>query len=143
MAGRHDRPVLGVLRTRAFARVIGPFLTIVPAIIAFRAPEMGAFIPANIFFRKTENRATIPFAMNEVMDGAGAGTRVDAARSACAGRRSFDWCVRQGGPRDKFFPSFSRLGAERFDCERLLKPLSLGFTGEEALKWKLRYMPSQ
>src|SRR5260370_828084 len=75
MAGGHDRPVPGVLRTRAFARVIWPFLTIVPAIIAFRAPEMGAFIPANIFFRKTENRATIPFAMNEVMDGARAQER--------------------------------------------------------------------
>src|SRR5262245_23235455 len=28
-------------RTRAFARVIGPFLVIVPGIIAVRAPEMG------------------------------------------------------------------------------------------------------
>jgi hypothetical protein len=29
-------------RTRAFARVMGPFLTIVPIIIAVRAPDMGA-----------------------------------------------------------------------------------------------------
>jgi hypothetical protein len=28
-------------RTRAFARVIGPFLVIVPGIVAVRAPEMG------------------------------------------------------------------------------------------------------
>ncbi len=31
-------------RTRAFARVIGPFLTVVPGIIAVRAPEMGALV---------------------------------------------------------------------------------------------------
>ena len=35
-------------RTRAFARVIGPFLVIVPAIVAVRAPEMGPF--ASSFF---------------------------------------------------------------------------------------------
>jgi hypothetical protein len=29
-------------RTRAFARLMGPFLTIVPGIIAVRAPDMGA-----------------------------------------------------------------------------------------------------
>jgi hypothetical protein len=33
-------------RTRAFARVIGPFLIIVPGIIAVRAPDMGAFLSA-------------------------------------------------------------------------------------------------
>ncbi len=33
-------------RTRAFARVIGPFLTIVPGIIIVRAPEMGAALSA-------------------------------------------------------------------------------------------------
>jgi hypothetical protein len=44
-------------RTRAFARVIGPFLIIVPGIIVVRAPEMGAFVPA--FF---ENRA-LPWIM--------------------------------------------------------------------------------
>jgi hypothetical protein len=31
-------------RTRAFARVLGPFLVIVPSIVAVRAPEMGAFL---------------------------------------------------------------------------------------------------
>ena len=31
-------------RTRAFARVLGPFLTIVPAIIALRAGEMNALV---------------------------------------------------------------------------------------------------
>lgn len=31
-------------RTRAFARVIGPFLIIVPGIVAVRAPDMGAFL---------------------------------------------------------------------------------------------------
>ena len=31
-------------RTRAFARVIGPFLVIVPSIIAVRAPKMGTFL---------------------------------------------------------------------------------------------------
>ena len=41
-------------RTRAFARVIGPFLIIVPSIIAVRAPEMGAF--ASAFF---ENQALV------------------------------------------------------------------------------------
>jgi hypothetical protein len=30
-------------RTRAFARVIGPWLAIVPGIIVVRAPEMGTF----------------------------------------------------------------------------------------------------
>lgn len=33
-------------RTRAFARVIGPFLIIVPGIIAVRAPDMGAVLSA-------------------------------------------------------------------------------------------------
>jgi hypothetical protein len=33
-------------RTRAFARVIGPFLAIVPAIIAVRAQNMGAILTA-------------------------------------------------------------------------------------------------
>ena len=33
-------------RTRAFARVIGPYLTIVPAIIAARAPDMGVELSA-------------------------------------------------------------------------------------------------
>ncbi len=32
-------------RTRAFARVIGPWLVIVPGIIVARAPEMGTFVP--------------------------------------------------------------------------------------------------
>jgi hypothetical protein len=41
-------------RTRAFARVIGPFLIIVPGIIAVRAPDMGAFLSA--FF---ENEALV------------------------------------------------------------------------------------
>jgi hypothetical protein len=36
-------------RTRAFARVMGPFLAIVPTIIAVRAPDMGAL--ASDFFR--------------------------------------------------------------------------------------------
>ena len=36
-------------RTRAFARVIGPWLVIVPGIIVLRAPEMGAL--ASAFFR--------------------------------------------------------------------------------------------
>jgi hypothetical protein len=36
-------------RTRAFARVLGPWLTIVPGIIALRAPGMGAF--ASEFFK--------------------------------------------------------------------------------------------
>jgi hypothetical protein len=31
-------------RTRAFARVIGPWLVIVPGIVAVRAPEMGTFL---------------------------------------------------------------------------------------------------
>ena len=31
-------------RTRAFARVIGPWLVIVPGIIAVRTPDMGAFV---------------------------------------------------------------------------------------------------
>ncbi len=31
-------------KTRAFARVLGPFLVIVPGIVAVRAPDMGAFI---------------------------------------------------------------------------------------------------
>jgi hypothetical protein len=35
-------------RTRAFARVLGPFLVIVPGIIVARMPEMGAF--ASAFF---------------------------------------------------------------------------------------------
>jgi hypothetical protein len=33
-------------RTRAFARVIGPFLVIVPAIIAVRAPNLGTILSA-------------------------------------------------------------------------------------------------
>lgn len=36
-------------RTRAFARVIGPWLIIVPGIITFRAPDMGAL--ASDFFK--------------------------------------------------------------------------------------------
>jgi nitric oxide reductase large subunit len=36
-------------RTRAFARVIGPFLVIVPAIVAVRAPDMGTI--ASAFFQ--------------------------------------------------------------------------------------------
>jgi hypothetical protein len=36
-------------RTRAFARVIGPFLVIVPAIVAVRAPNMGTM--ASTFFQ--------------------------------------------------------------------------------------------
>jgi hypothetical protein len=32
------------LRTRAFARVIGPFLVLVPGIIAIRAPELGTMV---------------------------------------------------------------------------------------------------
>jgi hypothetical protein len=36
-------------QTRAFARVLGPWLTIAPGIIALRAPEMGAL--ASEFFR--------------------------------------------------------------------------------------------
>jgi hypothetical protein len=35
-----------IARTRAFARVIGPFLVIVPAIIAVRAPSMGIMLSA-------------------------------------------------------------------------------------------------
>ena len=35
-------------RTRAFARVLGPFLIIVPGIIAVRAPDMGSIL--NAFF---------------------------------------------------------------------------------------------
>lgn len=31
-------------RTRAFARVIGPFLVIAPGIIVVRAPDMGAYV---------------------------------------------------------------------------------------------------
>ena len=34
------------LRTRAFARVIGPFLVIVPTIVAARAPDMGVELSA-------------------------------------------------------------------------------------------------
>ena len=41
-------------RTRAFARVIGPFLVIVPGIIAVRAPEMDVLVSA--FF---ENAALV------------------------------------------------------------------------------------
>ncbi len=41
-------------RTRAFARVVGPYLTIVPAIIAARAPDMGVELTA--FF---ENAALV------------------------------------------------------------------------------------
>jgi hypothetical protein len=33
-------------RTRAFARVIGPFLVIVPGIVAVRAPDMGSVMTA-------------------------------------------------------------------------------------------------
>ncbi len=33
-------------RTRAFARVIGPFLVIVPAVVAVRAPNTGTILPA-------------------------------------------------------------------------------------------------
>jgi hypothetical protein len=36
-------------RTRAFARVMGPYLVIAPAIIALRAPDMGAL--ASEFFK--------------------------------------------------------------------------------------------
>ena len=36
-------------RTRAFARVLGPWLAIVPGIIALRAPAMGAL--ASDFFK--------------------------------------------------------------------------------------------
>jgi hypothetical protein len=36
-------------RTRAFARVIGPYLAIVPTIVAVRAPDMGAL--ASDFFK--------------------------------------------------------------------------------------------
>jgi hypothetical protein len=36
-------------RTRVFARVMGPYLVIVPTIIALRAPDMGAF--ASEFFK--------------------------------------------------------------------------------------------
>jgi hypothetical protein len=36
-------------QTRAFARIIGPWLVIVPGIVAWRAPEMGAF--ASEFFK--------------------------------------------------------------------------------------------
>jgi hypothetical protein len=36
-------------RTRAFARVMGPYLTIVPSIVAVRAADMGAY--ASDFFR--------------------------------------------------------------------------------------------
>jgi hypothetical protein len=36
-------------RTRAFARVLGPWLVTVPGIIALRAPEMGAL--ASEFFK--------------------------------------------------------------------------------------------
>ncbi len=31
-------------KTRAFARVLGPYLVIVPGIVAARAPDMGAFV---------------------------------------------------------------------------------------------------
>jgi len=41
-------------RTRAFARVIGPFLVIVPSIVAVRAPEMDTLVTA--FF---ENAALV------------------------------------------------------------------------------------
>jgi hypothetical protein len=41
-------------RTRAFARVIGPYLVIVPAIIAMRAPNTGTILTA--FF---ENEALV------------------------------------------------------------------------------------
>jgi hypothetical protein len=41
-------------RTRAFARVIGPFLTIVPTIVAVRAPSVGTTMTA--FF---ENEALV------------------------------------------------------------------------------------
>lgn len=44
-------------RTRAFARVIGPWLAIVPGIIALRAPEMGILLSG--FF---ENPVTVWFA---------------------------------------------------------------------------------
>jgi hypothetical protein len=44
-------------RTRAFARVIGPWLAIVPGIIVVRAPEMGTF--ASGFF---ENAVLVWFA---------------------------------------------------------------------------------
>ena len=36
-------------RTRAFARVLGPWLVIAPGIIALRAPDMGAL--ASEFFK--------------------------------------------------------------------------------------------
>jgi hypothetical protein len=44
-------------RTRAFARVIGPWLAIVPGIIVVRAPEMGTFLSG--FF---ENAVLVWFA---------------------------------------------------------------------------------
>ena len=44
-------------RTRAFARVIGPFLVIVPGIIAVRAPNMGTILSG--FF---ENEVMVWFA---------------------------------------------------------------------------------
>jgi len=34
-------------RTRAFARVIGPFLVIVPGIVGVRAPDMGVQLSAS------------------------------------------------------------------------------------------------
>jgi len=42
-------PAESQARTRAFARVIGPWLVIVPGIIAVRAPDMGAL--ASEFFK--------------------------------------------------------------------------------------------
>jgi hypothetical protein len=33
-------------KTRAFARVIGPLLAIVPGVVAVRAPDMGVWRPA-------------------------------------------------------------------------------------------------
>jgi hypothetical protein len=49
-------PATPEARTRAFARVIGPWLVIVPGIIALRAPDMGA-LAAGFF----ENPALVWF----------------------------------------------------------------------------------
>ena len=48
-----DGLMISQSRTRAFARVVGPWLVIVPGIVAFRAPDMGAlasdFFKSNLF----------------------------------------------------------------------------------------------
>jgi hypothetical protein len=43
--------VESLARTRAIARVLGPFLAIVPTVIAFRAPDMGEI--ARAFFQNS------------------------------------------------------------------------------------------